>query len=1037
NCLYRIEEILGQIDEPFARICTQIIRAIPPGWQYAQACQAMIVIENTRFSSTGYEKTPWVQSADIKVHDSVVGTLSVSYRSEMPAADNGPFLKEESKLIRTIADRLGQFIMHQKMRRIIGGLESVRHEAPGHEGGNWEAVIEMLQQTDKDLYLKIARKMLNHLCWSGVKEAEELLQSFSPAEKKIPEVAEQEDWNIAREKRTLGFSPEFSSAAFDIAAAHLPDREIIDLTQRWIQEDKISSLARVVNRSLSLAEVADAIRRYQNLVNNDEEIVSANKRGIAVSLIRRFLGDQLQYINVAKNFVGVRDFSRLLKTMIFSSESHGKLGGKGAGVYLAAQILKMKGREEEILSDVKTPKTWYITSDVQHHFMQYNNFDEVIEQKYKELSQVRVEYPHIIQTFKSGLFPPDIINSLSVALDDFGDRPLIVRSSSLLEDRFGSAFSGKYKSIFLVNQGSKQKRLEALTDAIAEVYASVFGPDPIEYRIERGLLDFNEEMAILIQEVVGHIVGRYFLPSYGGVAFSNNEFRWSPRIKREDGLIRLVPGLGTRAVDRLSDDYPMLIAPGQPALRANASQDEILRYSPQRIDVLNLDTNRFETIEVEAFVKEVGNALPGLGQIISIYKDGHMYEPMALSFEIDGKPVVTFERLISNTRFVKRMKTILNTLEEALGTPVDIEFASDGRDFYLLQCRPQCYSKNARPAPIPRDIPKDRILFSANRYISNGWVPDITHVVLVDPDAYGNLPDRASLIAVGRAVGQLNKLLPKRQFILMGPGRWGSRGDIKLGVNVTYSDINNTAVLVEIAVQKGKYLPELSFGTHFFQDLVEANIRYLPLYPGDEGVVYNESFFRHAHNLLPTMLPEYANLAGVVKLIDIPANTDGQILRVLMNADLDEASGMLAEPGSEVSSAESAAEEHAPQQDKFWRWRLKMAERIAMQLDTERYGVAGVYVFGSTKNATAGPGSDIDLLIHSRGTPSQREMLNHWLEGWSLCLDEMNYMRTGYRSGGLLDVQIVTDEDIEQKTSYAAKINAVTDAARPLLMRVR
>ena len=124
--------------------------------------------------------------------------------------------------------------------------------------------------------------------------------------------------------------------------------------------------------------------------------------------------------------------------------------------------------------------------------------------------------------------------------------PLIVRSSSLLEDRTGAVFSGKYKSLFLANQGTKRERLTSLLEAVAEVYASIFNPDAIEYRAERDLLDVHEEMGIMIQEVVGKKVGKYFLPAFSGVAFSNNDFRWSPRIKREDGLVRMVPGLGTR-----------------------------------------------------------------------------------------------------------------------------------------------------------------------------------------------------------------------------------------------------------------------------------------------------------------------------------------------------------------------------------------------------------------------------------------------------------------------------------------------------------
>ena len=195
-------------------------------------------------------------------------------------------------------------------------------------------------------------------------------------------------------------------------------------------------------------------------------------------------------------------------------------------------------------------------------------------------------------------------------LDDFGHTPIVVRSSSLLEDQVGAAFSGKYKSLFLANQGTKRERLAELTDAISEVYASTFCPDAIEYRAERGLLDFHEEMGIMVMEVVGNRIGKYFMPSFAGVAFSNNEFRWSPRIKREDGLVRLVPGLGTRAVDRLGDDYPTLIAPGRPNLRVNVAAEEQARYSPKKADVINLETNRFETVDVRDIIRDYGERYP-------------------------------------------------------------------------------------------------------------------------------------------------------------------------------------------------------------------------------------------------------------------------------------------------------------------------------------------------------------------------------------------------------------------------------------------
>jgi hypothetical protein len=189
-----------------------------------------------------------------------------------------------------------------------------------------------------------------------------------------------------------------------------------------------------------------------------------------------------------------------------------------------------------------------------------HNLEDVYDRKYLEIDQVRQQYPHVVQSFRTAAFPPELVTGLITALRDLGDRPLIVRSSSLLEDRTGAVFSGKYKSLFLANRGSEAARLQALQDAIAEVYASIFSPT--HRAAPRNLLDVHEEMGIMIQEVVGRQVGRYFLP----------RVRWCrlqqrvplvPRIRREDGLIRLVPGLGTRAVDRLTDEYPVLLAPGK------------------------------------------------------------------------------------------------------------------------------------------------------------------------------------------------------------------------------------------------------------------------------------------------------------------------------------------------------------------------------------------------------------------------------------------------------------------------------------------
>jgi hypothetical protein len=465
----------------------------------------------------------------------------------------------------------------------------------------------------------------------------------------------------------------------------------------------------------------------------------------------------------------------------------------------------------------------------------------------------------------------------------------------------------------------------------------------------------------------------------------------------------------------------------------NVAFDEILRYAPKRIDLINLETNTFETLEIADLVREYGRDYPGLRHVFSVVSEDRLQKPSPVFFDPERDEVVpTFQGLREDTTVLADLSRTLELLAGRLQTPVDIEFAHDGEDLYLLQCRPQSASDEESPAPIPRDLPRNDILFTARGHVSNGWMPEITHIVYVDPEGYGRLGSRAELLQVARAIGRLNKILPKKQFILMGPGRWGSRGDIKLGVSVTYADISNTAMLVEIARRKDGYVPDLSFGTHFFQDLVESRIRYLPLYPDDDDIVFREAFFRSAENLLPSLLPDHAALAETVRVIDVPASTGDRVLNVLLNADLNEALAVLSEPGRFTERPTHVATEAGRPGIEYWRWRQSMVEQLARTVDAAGLGVVAMYLFGSVKNATAGPGSDIDLLVHVRGTPEQREKLATWLDGWSLSLAEMNYQRTGYRTEGLLDVHYVTDEDIANRTSYAVKIDAVTDAAQPL-----
>jgi len=502
NCLYHVEEVLNNFLLSLPEVFEGIIRAIPPGWQFPEFCQARIIYENYSYQSPDYCITPWVDSCSIKVENRVVGLIEVSYVKEVPHHDD---------------------------------------------------VVTLSEKT------------------------------------------------------------------FRIASKYMSDSEITIRLKKLISEEKVNLLINAIERiDSSVSEIIDLIIRNRSIAENIDMLYSPKERCLKVSLIRRFLSDKLEFINVAKQYIEVRDFYEIFSRIIFSAGSNGKIGGKSSGLFLAQKILEKEKNNLPVLNPVKVPKTWYITTDEVVHFLHYNNLEELSEQKYRGIDEIRMDYPHIIQMMKNCRFPTEIVKSLAMVLDDFTDSPLIVRSSSLLEDQVGAAFSGKYKSIFLANQGSKQERLKALMDAIIEVYASIFNPDSIQYRSEKGLLDLNEEMGIMIQEVVGVRVGKYYLPVFAGVAFSHNEFRWSPQIKQEDGLVRIVSGLGTRAVDRLGDDFPVLVSPGSPGLRVNTVVDEVIRYSPKKIDVINLNENILETIDIISLVNEYGDQIPGINHIVSI-----------------------------------------------------------------------------------------------------------------------------------------------------------------------------------------------------------------------------------------------------------------------------------------------------------------------------------------------------------------------------------------------------------------------------------
>ncbi len=633
---------------------------------------------------------------------------------------------------------------------------------------------------------------------------------------------------------------------------------------------------------------------YESLPPNERESVQHHLEEIKVVLIKRMISDQLPFIGVARKVFMMSDLRRIYQRLIGT----GKIGGKAAGMVLAWRILQQRNPEfgPDISSLVEIPDSYFIGSEVIYEFRLSNKLNNFMNQKYRPLDEIREQYPRVIETHLAGQFSEAVVDQLREVLLHMGNDPLIVRSSSLLEDNFGFSFAGKYHSYFLPNQGKFEDNLDALLEAIKRIFASTLNPDALLYRQHHGLIDYDERMAILLQRVRGKQYGRYFMPTIAGVAFSQNPFRWNPKIRREDGFVRMVWGLGTRAVDRVENDFPRMIALSHPRLRPETTARAIRQYSQWHVDLIDLEDNAFKTLPVREVLKP---DYPDLRHIASLDKGDYLQGIMAAGMLTpNDKLVLTFDTLTKDQKFVKLLRTTLQRLERTYRTPVDVEFTVEIVENYpypdyklhILQCRPLSQREEEQTAvSIPNDLPTDKVLFRAHELIPDGLAEGIRYIVFVEPEKYYRIPDTATRSDISRAIGHLNKQLENKQFILMGPGRWGST-NMELGVPVSYADIYNTRVLIEMAIIKDGQSPELSYGTHFFQDLVESGIYSLPLRIGEGKGSFNWEFFQNAPNCLESLSPDDVRLSEFLKVIDVTAVAGHEYrLKLVMNGITDEA----------------------------------------------------------------------------------------------------------------------------------------------------
>ncbi|MGK2945535.1 MAG: PEP/pyruvate-binding domain-containing protein [Desulfuromonadales bacterium] len=600
---------------------------------------------------------------------------------------------------------------------------------------------------------------------------------------------------------------------------------------------------------------------------NSADVSSDDQDLMVAHLCRHLIGREDNILDLARRYFSLTDLLSYKARMIGT----GFIGGKAVGMLLARRILEAQ-EDADWSEKLEQHDSFFVGSNVYYSYIVNNGWWELYAAQKTPEAYFKAG-AELHQKMLSGSFPEELREDFQRMLDYYGQYPIIVRSSSLLEDSFGSAFAGKYDSFFCANQGSPQDRYNAFEDAVRKVFASTMSEDALTYRKQRGLDQQVEQMGLLVQRVSGSYHQQYYFPELAGVGISYNTFVWDKHMDPKAGMLRLVLGLGTRAVDRVEGDYPRIVALDEPMKLPLKGYEDIRRFSQKDVDLVNINDNDIQSLPLFRLVRE--------GIDLSLERYGVPDRETMDRLRERGKPaqkvwLLTFEHLLTKTDFPITMQRLLKTLENAYQYPVDIEFTvnntADGvAKINLLQCRPLQTKGLKKRISIPDQIPAEKVFFSAEGgFMGGNTALPIKRVIWVDGRHYSQL-SLSDKHEVARLIGRLNRRIKDREqqpTLLLGPGRWGTSTP-SLGIPVKFSEINNMAAIGEVAFAESDLMPELSFGSHFFQDLVEADIFYLALFPDTFPCTLNKDWLYQRANLLEGLMPSSSRFKPVVKVVDI------------------------------------------------------------------------------------------------------------------------------------------------------------------------
>ena len=537
--------------------------------------------------------------------------------------------------------------------------------------------------------------------------------------------------------------------------------------------------------------------------------------------LKRYLADEIEgFLRKMQRGVIVEFAPEYFDTSIpYVKIGTGSVGGKARGLAFFNSLLAKEDFSKRFDNvRITIPPLAVLATDYFDDFMEINRLYSLIHGNPDD--QV------ITEAFLSAQLPPRLLDNISLYAEH-AKYPLVVRSSSVMEDSQFQPFAGIYETYMLANSHNDfAVRLDQLSRAVKMVYASTFWGQARAYMGATSNLQDEEKMAVILQRLVGRRHGDRFYPSFSGVAQSHN-FYPVPPAKPADGTVHVALGLGLTVVE------------GKRSLRFSPAHPKRL---PQFAKIRDyFDSTQKEFMALDASSQNFRPAADSLANILSCPLDQALSDgtlaPVASTYDAEndrltegisrtkGTQVVDFAPILQSSLFPLAPITalLLDVGRQAMGCEVEMEFAVDldAREFNILQIRPMSALHSSAAVEIG-NFPKEQMLCRTERALGHGYLSDIQDIIYVKPAAFSTSATRA----IAAELGALNSALSaqRRKYALIGPGRWGS-GDQFLGIPVSWGQISNAKLIVEVTLPD--FMPDPSYGSHFLHNVISLGIGYL------------------------------------------------------------------------------------------------------------------------------------------------------------------------------------------------------------------